>query len=99
MKNSTNIQDFAAQRESGSNHFGPRRVRSEDAEAMEDPLNVGDVVGELGRALDLEIAWPWEIDVDDAVDPARPRRHHADAARKLHCFLDRMGDEDHGRFL
>src|SRR3954469_19407481 len=104
-KKAISIQDCPTQRASGSNHAGPSlslaagAARSEDAEAMEDPLDVGDVAGEFRAALHFEIPRPWQIDVDHAIDAPGSRRDHADPARKLHRLLDGMGDEDDGRPL
>src|SRR5262245_1596734 len=70
---------------------------SKDAVAMEDFLDRAEIGGKGRALLHLQVPRPWQVDVDDLVDPSRPRRDDADLARQLDRLLDAMGDEHHGR--
>src|SRR5439155_23924303 len=72
-------------------------IGSDNAIAMEDFLNIAEVIGEAPALLDLEVARPGQIDIEDAVDAAGARGDDADPGRKLNRLLDRMGDEDDRR--
>src|SRR4051812_18494991 len=39
----------------------------------------------------------WQVDVDDAVDPAGPGRHDDDPGREENRLRDRVGDEENRR--
>src|SRR4051794_40342881 len=70
---------------------------SKDAVAMEDFLDLAEIGGEDRALPHLEIPRPWQVDVDDLVDPPRPWRDHANLVRQLDRLLDAVGDEHHCR--
>src|SRR5262249_16311085 len=64
-----------------------------------EPDTISQVRELRGRHDVLPMAGPVEVDVDDALDPPWPRGHHHDLLGQEDGFLDRMGDEQHGRLL
>src|SRR5262245_10363351 len=70
---------------------------SKDAVAMKDFLDRAEIGGKGRAFLHLQVPGPWQVDVDDLVDPPRPRRDDADLARQLDRLLDAVGDEHHRR--
>ena len=75
---------------------GRRSSYPEDAAGEEQVGDGLDVCGEPARLLDRHVARAWQVDREDAVDPARSRGHDNDPVRQEHGFRDRVGDEDHG---
>ena len=53
-------------------------------------LQLAELVGCNNR----RIARMRQVDSENGFDPPRPSRHHHDAIRKLHGFIDIMGDKD-----
>jgi hypothetical protein len=41
---------------------------------FDQPPDMIDIADELGRAFDVKRAWPWQIDLHDFLDTARPAR-------------------------
>src|SRR5918993_65991 len=58
--------------------------------------HLGDVLGEARVLPRLRAAGVRQVDLDDAGDLARPRRHDDNAGREEHRFGDRVRDEDDG---
>src|SRR5262245_16187438 len=71
--------------------------RSKDAVAMKDFLDHAEIGGKGRAFLHLEVPRPRQVDIDDPVDPPRPRRDDADPARQLDRLFDAVGDEHHRR--
>ena len=66
----------------------------EAAALPEQQPHLADQLGEPRLLPRLARARLWEVDVDDADDPAGPRRHHDDAGREEDGLGDRVRDED-----
>src|SRR5262249_48037968 len=62
--------------------------------ALKQASNVTRILRELRFIAKLEMALASELDRDDFLHPARPRRHHDDAVGEENSLADRMGDEN-----
>src|SRR5688500_1603218 len=55
-----------------------------------------DAVAQRDVSRIAEITWMRNVDIDDAPDARRPRRHHHDAIGQLHRLFDVVRDEENG---
>src|SRR5262249_5260288 len=62
--------------------------------ALEQASNITRILRELRFIAKLEMTLASELDRDDLLYPARPRRHHDDAVGQENSLADRMGDEN-----
>src|SRR6266508_2906551 len=70
-------------------------LSSDNAITMEDLLDVAEIIGEAAALLDIEIARPGQVDIEDAVDASGAGGDDADLGRELDCLFDRVRDEGH----
>src|SRR4051794_25465677 len=101
MKKARKSQDRATRRASRRTpapslaRKGGVELSSDNAITMEDLLDVAEIVGEAAALLDIEIAWPRQVDIEDAVDTSRAGCDDADLGRQLDRLVDRVGNEGH----
>src|SRR5690554_5369100 len=63
---------------------------------LEDLAYLADIIDKLWVAMNRPTSGSGQIDMQLKVDPPRSWRHHQDAIRQEHSFLDSMSNENDG---